>query len=579
MNYMTANILKSKNIEELSQKADEILQEADQEQLKMFFDSLVEVEYTFDSFFDEARFYYILGNCSQVLYSYDRLDWFSDELSKSVTFFRKALYAIRQINFLTDEEMYLQSCIETNFGNSLRSQGRAFCCIPLWDNAIKCKQNPVPILSKANHELFLAKNVYDPSHKQYHYFTAYQLIQLGLKHLDQLYPEQRVAYSEDGDLMNFKAWFEDTFKTDDFAYFDLYKMDFESKKQSNYLMWCAGNRLFINDLNDVSVSEIVYQDIINLPSISQVINPTLSMYEELMYHGNFDELKNDYCYARYLIFSAKDIPDDYTHFFNDTYSHVEDMSYSITNLKSSHYKSAFRILYSLFDKIAYFIHRFFDLNDIENDHKISFDSIFRKIGEKKWKPHLKLKNSQNYFIHALFYVLKDIRDVKDSTYVSYWIDPDAKAFSEIRNAIEHRSLKIVDDFGYTLTQSDKAYKQSQLEKLNAEIDDLNTQIEELYNEINSTNKVQNDVVKAELENKKQILDKELHLARLKVYEQKKLSSHSVLIKVSEFESRLMTLMKLARNSIMYLSLAIHIEEQNKLDIDTLMMPREVPLRS
>ena len=99
MNYMTANILKSKNIEELSQKADEILQEADQEQLKMFFDSLVEVEYTFDSFFDEARFYYILGNCSQVLYSYDRLDWFSDELSKSVTFFRKALYAIRQINF------------------------------------------------------------------------------------------------------------------------------------------------------------------------------------------------------------------------------------------------------------------------------------------------------------------------------------------------------------------------------------------------------------------------------------------------------------------------------------------------
>lgn len=102
-------------------------------------------------------------------------------------------------------------------------------------------------------------------------------------------------------------------------------------------------------------------------------------------------------------------------------------------------------------------------------------------------------------------------------------------------------------------------------------DDLNTQIEELYNEINSTNKVQNDVVKAELENKKQILDKELHLARLKVYEQKKLSSHSVLIKVSEFESRLMTLMKLARNSIMYLSLAIHIEEQNKFDIDTLMM--------
>lgn len=576
---MSANILKSKTIEELSQKADEILQEADYEKLKTFFNSLFAVEYAFEFLIDEARFYYILGNCTQVLYSYRKLDWFSDELSKSVIFFRKALYVIRQIDFLTDEELYLRSCIETNLGNSLSSQGRAFCCIPLWDNAVKCKQNPVPILSKANHELFLANNVYDPSHKQYHYFTAYQLILLGLDHLDQLYPEQRVAYSNDGDLMNFKAWFEDKFKADDFTYFDSYKMDFESKKQRDYLKWCAGNRLFINDLNDVSVSEIVYQDIINLPSISQLINSTLSMYEELIYHGNFDELKSDYCYARYLIFSAKDIPDDHTHFFNNTYPHVEDMSYSITNLKASHYKSAFRILYSLFDKIAYFIHRFFDLNDTKHDHKISFDNIFRELKDSRnWKPHSKLKDSQNYFIHALFYILKDIRDVKDSTSVSRWVDPDAKAFSEIRNALEHRSLKIVEDFGYTLTQSDKAYRRSQLDKLNAKIDELEAQFEELCHEIDSANKEQNDALKAKLDTQKQILGKKLDLALLKVHEQQKLSSHSVLIKVSEFESRLMTLMKLARNSIMYLSLAIHLEEQNKPNNDALMMTREVPLK-
>ena len=579
MNYMSANILKSKTIEELSQKADEILQEADHEKLKMFSDSLFEDEYTFDSFVDEARFYYILGNCSQVLYSYHRLDWFSDELSKSVIFFRKALYAIRKIDFLTDEELYLRSCIETNLGNSLSSQGRTFCCIPLWDNAIKCKQNPVPILSKANHELFLAKNIYDSSHKQYHYFTAYQLIQLGLKHLDKLYPEQRVAYSEDGDLMNFTAWFEDTFKTDDFAYFESYKMDFESRKQTDYLKWCADNRLFINDLNDVSVSEIVYQDIMTLPSITRKINPTLSMYESLKYHGNFDELKNDYCYARYLIFSAKDIPDDHPHFFNNTYPHVDDMAFTITNLKASHYKSAFRTLYSLFDKIAYFIHRFFDLNDIKDDLKISFDSIFREIKDKNnWKPNSKLKDSPNYFLHALFYILKDIRDVKDSISVSRWLDPDAKAFSEIRNAIEHRSLKIIEDFSYTLTQSDKASKQSQLEKLNDKIAEFETQLKELHSEISSAKKAQNVALKAELDTKKQSLDNELYLARSKVYEKKKLSSHSVLIEVSEFESRLMTLMKLARNSIMYLSLAIHFEEQNKPDNDGLIMFREVPLK-
>lgn len=575
---MSANILNSENLRELGEKADLILDKADHDELRSFFNSLLEVEYKFDNFNDEARFFYILGNCSQELYSYHNLEWFSEDLSLSVIFFRKALYAIKQIDFLAGEELHLQSCIETNLGNSLSSQGRAFCCISLWDNAMRCKSNPVPILSKANHELFLANNLYDQSHTQFHYFKAYQLIQLGLEHLELLHPEYRAAYADGSDLMNFKSWFEDTFKEGDFSYFDSYKMDYESRKQRDYLKWCAENRLFINDLNDVSLSEIVYQDIINLPSISQLINPTLSRYEELMYHGNFDELKNDYCYARYLTFSAKDIPDDHPHFFNNTYPQVNDMSYSITNLKASHYKSAFRILYSLFDKIAYFIHRFFDLNDIKNDRKINFDSIFRKIDKKEWRPHTKLKDSQNYFIHALFYVLKDIRDVGDSPSVSRWLDPDAKAFSDIRNALEHRSLKIIDDFGYVLTQSDKIYKQAMLEKLNLEINGLEIQIEELSNDIISAKKSRNDTLKLELENKKQMLSEELSLARLKNNQQQKLSRHSVLIKVSEFESRLMMLMKLARNSIMYLSLAIHIEEQNQLDTDKLIMHREVPLK-
>ncbi|QUG49702.1 hypothetical protein KDU73_17315 [Klebsiella michiganensis] len=37
-----------------------------------------------------------------------------------------------------------------------------------------------------------------------------------------------------------------------------------------------------------------------------------------------------------------------------------------------------------------------------------------------------------------------------------------------------------------------------------------------------------------------------------------MSTHSLLITISEFESRTLTLMKLARNSIIYLSLALHL---------------------
>ncbi len=168
--------------------------------------------------------------------------------------------------------------------------------------------------------------------------------------------------------------------------------------------------------------------------------------------------------------------------------------------------------------------------------------------------------------------------MKCSTSISRWLDPDAKAFSDIRNAIEHRSLKIVEDFSYTLTQSDKNYRKSQLKDLNNKVGDVEVLLQELYGEISLAKKTQNETLKAELENKKRLLDEDLRQAQSKIYEQKKLSSHSMLIKESEFESRLMTLMKLARNSIMYLSLAIHVEEQNKSDNSALMMPKEVPLK-
>lgn len=572
-------MLNSNSIKNLSLKADELLIANNNKELEKLLEPLLEVEYAFESLIDEAHFYYILANCSQQIFSHDELDWFSDDLSKSVIFFRKALYALKKIVRPTDSVLFLKSCIETNLGNSLKSQGRAFCCIPLWDSALSCKKNPIPIISKANHALFLASYAYQNDHRDYYHFTAYQLIILGLERLDYLDPEQKISYSEGGNLIGFKTWFENNFKPEHFDCFDTFKEEINTRKQGDYLKWCGENKLFINDLNDIYVSDFAHQDIMTLPNFSQQINTILSMHEELAYHGNFDELKNDYCYARYLIFSAKNIPNDHEHFFNKTYPHVDDMTYSITNMKASHYKSAFRTLYSLFDKVAYFINRFFDLNDIEQDHRISFDSIFRDLnGKGYWKPHKKLKDTQNCFIHALFYILKDIRDVKDSTSISRWLVPDAKAFSDIRNAIEHRSLKIVDDFGYTLTQSGKTFRQSQLEKINGEIKDCEAQLQDLPGEVALAKRAKDNDLMIELNNKKILLGNKLDRNKSKVREKKKLSSHSLLIKESEFESRLMTLMKLARNSIMYLSLAIHVEEKNKPNNDALIMHQEVPLK-
>lgn len=571
-------------LDEFSKLADQYIISGDHASLAALVESFTERDFTFSHPLYEAHYLYCLGNCYSELYENRKTEWYSDDLMKSVIFYRKALHSLPEVDWTEHESNIhannnLRSMIETNLANCFSSQGRVLCCIPHYDKAISIDNNPVAIISKATNELFLCHSLYDNGHSEYHYIIAYELVRKGIENIGKLYPEQRKPLEEGGDLAKFKEWFEGVFELSDFNYFKEYTEKTISKKQKNYLEWCAKNKLFLNDLNDVCEYQISYQDVFSLPSFIQSLNSSLTMAEELSYHGNYDELKNDYCYARYLIFSSKDIPNDTYHMFNSTYQHVEDMTYSITNLKVAQYKSAFRTIYSLFDKIAYFISRFFDLNDLKYDKKISIDNLFRDFNGKnnEWKPHKKLKDSDNHFIHALFYILKNIRKVGNSDSVTKWLDPNAVAFSEIRNAMEHRSLKIVDDFGYELATSHNNYNDEEFRKLQDAVNTIPDEIKEIELKIKQIKKENDFHLSKLLEEKINNLNSRLIDIRSKIYEKEKLSSHSLLIPISQFESRLMQLIGLARNSIIYLSLAIYFEERRR-PIDGIYMPREVPLK-
>ncbi|EOI3581954.1 TPA: hypothetical protein SMM58_001566 [Proteus mirabilis] len=577
-------LLEKDKLDEFSQLADKYISKGDHISLSALVESFTEQDLTFAYPLYEAHYLYCLGNCYSELYKIRKTEWYSDDLMKSIIFYRKALHALpkedwREHKNNTHSYNSLRSMIETNLANRLSSQGRTLCCIPHYDKAISIDNNLVAIIAKADNEIFFGHSLYDNGHSEYHYYIAYELIREGIENIDRLYPEQRAPLEEGGRLLKFKIWFEELFETSAFDYFKEYTEKTTSKKQKKYLEWCASNRLFLNDLNDVCKYPITYQDIFELPSFVQSLNSSLSMSEELSYHGNYDELKNDYCYARYLIFSSKDILDDTPHMFNSTYQHVEDMTYSINNLKVAQYKSAFRIVYSIFDKIAYLISRFFDLNDLKHDKKISIDNLFRDFtgNKNKWKPHKKLKDSDNHFIHALFYILKDIRKVGDSDSATKWLDPNAVAFAEIRNAMEHRSLKIVDDFGYKLVTSYNTYNDEEFRTMQEEVNVLPDQIRKIALKLEQSQKENDYYLSQQLEEKISKLNSRLIDLKSKIYEKEKLSSHSLIIPISQFESRLMQFIGLARNSIIYLSLAIYFEERRRPK-DGIYIPREVPLK-
>ncbi len=578
-------LMQKKELADFSGLADKYITGGDHTSLKKLVESFEEQEFTFTHQLYKAHYFYCLGNCYSELYKNCHTEWYSDDLMKSVISYRKALHSIPEFDWREDEDTIfasnnLRSMIETNLANCFSSQGRVLCCIPHYDIAISIDENPIAVMAKANNELFLSESLYDDGHSEYHYLVAYELITKAIENIDKIAFDQRTPLLEGGSLLKFKKWFEESFEIDYFNYFEEYVEKFTSKKQKQYFEWSAKNNLFLNDLNDVCEYEITYQDIFSLPSFIQKLNNSLTISEELSYHGNYDELKNDYCYARYLIFSSKDISDDTHHMFNSTYPHTDDMSFSINNLKVAQYKSAFRILYSLFDKIAYFINRFFNLNHIKHDRKISIDTLFRDFQSNGngWKPHKKLKDSDNYFIHALFYILRDIHKVGSSDSVTKWLDPNAVAFTEIRNAMEHRSLKIVDDFGYELATSHNSYNDNNFIKLKEEIKALSIKIKNNEENLRKSKSEKDHCLYNKLNEEMENLSERLVDLQSKVYEKEKLSSHSLLIKLSQFESRLMQLIGLARNSIIYLSLAIHFEERRRPE-DGLYLPRVVPLKN
>ncbi|WP_217536850.1 LA2681 family HEPN domain-containing protein [Vibrio metschnikovii] len=551
---------------------------ADMEEFIGTFDAFTPV---FEDDFREAQFHYMLGNAYSLLYVPQLNEWYNPNLNKVIIHFKKALNALKNSNTDDEYQIDLISQIETNYGNYLSQQGRFMCAKRHWKNAINLNNQPIAHTAMYQNELYLSRCIsYDEPKAIYHQFLAYKSLCERLRFPNnQAYFNDSHYIFDDERTQDFKQWFEEQYTLDHFKQF-YKKHDKElSKKEVNYLHWCGKNNLFIDELEIDELPDAIYPDSLSLPSISSRLNITLAYHEEFVYHANFDEIKSDFCYARYLIFSASNIPNDKVHFFNNTFKKTEDLTHTIDNIKAQQLKSAFKILYSLFDKIAYFISHYYDLNDIEKDQQISFENLFKKPNSgkrnKEWKPHDKLKDSKNQFLHALFYILKDLRDIKDQESISEWLNPDLVKICEIRNYIEHRSFKLIDSLYSDLVFSD-AVQKNEIRHLIDKIKKYRCELIALYPEIKKQKGTDKHI---ELIGKQELLEKKIKHIENQLYEKKKRSKHTLIMIDEDFNTQLMTLAELVRNSIIYLSFSIELDEQTKPQNDEkLVWHREVPTK-
>lgn len=203
----------------------------------------------------------------------------------------------------------------------------------------------------------------------------------------------------------------------------------DNAQATKYYDWVSNNGLALNTINDATYSNFLGNDSLHLP------NMLVSIKEKSpRYHGIFNQIKQEYVSARYLLYEG--IIGNETHFSDSGVYLVNTLDYPVYSINIEKVKSSYRAIYSLFDRIAYFLNDYFSLGFTKRN------SSFNLIWSKKSELHDFAE--QNHLLDALKWINKDLRSKSVSKFEEY-IDPILHRTYEIRNAMEHRYLKIIID--------------------------------------------------------------------------------------------------------------------------------------
>lgn len=404
-------------------------------------------------------------------------DWEQEETERELIHLRRALNEEGLLE-LSNE----RTCeILTNLGNVMSGVGRFVEAIVYWDRVLsKAPSFPMACGNRGYGLTHYAYALYDKGHRVIFLKHAHaDLKNALLSSASSLYEDARKdfnKYREKIESVLPKKYLDTEL---DMRTFDVGT----SEQEIEYRQWCLKNRLFLNPLNDLGLYSVAARDILTAPNIAVKIG------EEPYYFSYFDQMKQEFVSARYLYYEGTN--EKLAHFSDREVFLHNTLDYPSYSLSVEKIKSAFRIIYSLFDKIAYFLNHYLSLFIPERD--VTFRTFWYKSQNKKAGLRQNFQQLKNWPLRGLFWLSKDLYEAKFKEY----IEPDAQELSEIRNHLEHKYLKLHEDLWPGPP-----------------------------------------------------LDSDKPMLALSIHRRK-------------FESKTLRLIKMARSALIYLSLAIHCEEQQR----------------
>lgn len=390
----------------------------------------------------------------------------------------------------SDQPLVRRCQINTNLAGKLNSIGRFVEAIEYWDRAIEIEPRFAMAQGNKGRGLqFYAGALYDPGHAGV--FLAVASNAFGAAAAKDAIFDSPANEIYEKDFSDAKSQIEQ--EIDVAAALRILGGEEHSIGRSaverGYRTWCLENRLFVSPLNDLGANRIAAQDVLTLPSITLPLSDTPPSGLPPVIIGFFNQLKQEFVSARFLFFEG--IRASKPHFSDKGVLLYSTLDYSSYAFGAEKMRAAYRLAYSLFDKIAYFLNHYLAVG--YPDERVNFRNVWYEHKGSDPKPlRAMFTHWPNWPLRGLYWLSKDLFDPEFKAVT----EPDAEALAEIRNHLEHKYLQLHESWAWNV------------------LDEKKTQNRFGY-----------------------------HIGR------------------DEFAAKTLRVLKLARNALIYLSLAVHCEER------------------
>lgn len=419
-------------IAEYGCQIDELSLNSKFEELKKVLDDMIEYKNADDNVSNDVNFNYYLGTGFGIYADYvqqsanDKFDSSVIDLRrKSMFYFRKSL---ELNNGVSNPDSRLKLCILTNYANQLVIAGRYIEALNVYRNVLEIDNEFSMGMGNYGRTLmFLANMVNDKGHYQELHCYAYHALKKALQNID--YDMHEQALSAFGKLVEEYEALPSVDYVNKPIVFPEYALG-DSDEEIQYRKWCLKNHLFLNPLNDVVEIESAFaHDPLNIIKYTEDITASDSINgnpaEPPRWFAMLNNLKEEYIYARYLCFISSE-EDANPHFADkDVTLSFGSFDNTVYSIRVEQGKTAFRVLYSLLDKICFFVNDFWRIGLEEG--KVTANRICKAKNYPK----------DNKALMSLYWVLCEFFEKYGDAEHPY-----EKELAILRNALEHKYVKI-----------------------------------------------------------------------------------------------------------------------------------------